>query len=660
MITISKIILNNIKRFNGRHEFQFSDKNVFTISGKNGSGKTTIIESVMTCQMAYFVHKNKELIENTALLTKAKKKIFSLLSGQKSSISLFMYDSESEKDISFTVSIKYIEKNIPDWILDITQESDNIFSKYWDLHKPSCLFFFIGSDKYFEEKSITYDSIKIQKNNDPDGFLLNYLIDYKNVEKFAYQKLINDWILQRLVPPDTNYQMSFLIGRILFSYLIPQLRIQHFTGATGNEFSILAKNIEERSKEFDYRYLSAGEKSIFYLCILINYFSNIGLLLIDEPENHLHEDLLLRLVALLQEITTCENYPSFIMEKNITPKKTKKANEQSKFEQDLNKVYKDYKLQKVIFTTHSKSLIYKNFEFGENYLLNSNFELLKQTSAEEELRKLGISTIYEKLLFVEGKNDKEVADKFLSNTDVTVIALSGCEHVIQMYKDLQKIQSNLINMKVCFLMDRDTRDVQVEELEKLDSIFFKNHFVVLERHELENYYLDEKLLEDLIMMDALSGIDMKIKMDDIRNLILEKANETKINVYQKELSEKLRMQINNLAINLGRASKIKCDTDDSFEKYIDQIIEKIKLDNLKKDFLDVHKKIKEKYATWDKDYLKFCDGKIVFNKFISELANKLKVKSERIRMYLDKLIQEDKDCKYEISKVFQKIRQIME
>lgn len=209
-------------------------------------------------------------------------------------------------------------------------------------------------------------------------------------------------------------------------------------------------------------------------------------------------------------------------------------------------------------------------------------------------------------------------------------------------------------------MDRDTRDVQVEELEKLDSIFFKNHFVVLERHELENYYLDEKLLEDLIMMDALSGIDMKIKMDDIRNLILEKANETKINVYQKELSEKLRMQINNLAINLGRASKIKCNTDDSFEKYIDQIIEKIKLDNLKKDFLDVHKKIKEKYATWDKDYLKFCDGKIVFNKFISELANKLKVKSERIRMYLDKLIQEDKDCKYEISKVFQKIRQIME
>ena len=58
MITISKILLNNIKRFKGSHEFKFSDKNVFTISGKNGSGKTTIIESLMICQMAYFVHKN--------------------------------------------------------------------------------------------------------------------------------------------------------------------------------------------------------------------------------------------------------------------------------------------------------------------------------------------------------------------------------------------------------------------------------------------------------------------------------------------------------------------------------------------------------------------------------------------------------------------------
>lgn len=658
MITISKILLNNIKRFKGSHEFKFSDKNVFTISGKNGSGKTTIIESLMICQMAYFVHKNKELIENTEFMVKANNKICSLLSGQKSSISLFMYDSESQKDISFTVNISYIAKNISTWKFDITSESDNIFSKYWDLHKPSCLFFFIDSDKYFEEKSITYDSIKIKKNDDPDSFLLNYIIDYKNVEKFAYQKLINDWILQRLVPPDTNYQMSFLIGRILFSYLIPQLRIQHFTGATGDEFSILAKNIKEKSKEFDYRYLSAGEKSIFYLCILINYFSNIGLLIIDEPENHLHEDLLLRLVDLLQKITTCKNYPNFIMEKNVLTRKIK--NENTKFEQDLNKIYKNYKLQKVIFTTHSKSLIYKNFEFGENYLLNSDFELLTQTSAEEELRKLGISTIYEKILFVEGQNDKEVADKVLSNTDITVIPLSGCEHVIQMYKDLQKIKSILFNMKICFLMDRDTKDEQIDELEKIDSDFFTNHFIVLERHELENYYLDEKLWEDLIMMDASSGIDMQIKKEDIPILILNYANETKINVYQKELNEKLRMQINSLSKMLGKSSKIKCDTDESFEKYTNQIIANIDLEILKNNFLEIYKKTKEKYANWANDYLKFCDGKIVFGKFITELAKQLKVTPERIRIYLDKLIQEDKDCKYEVSKVFRKVREILE
>ena len=113
-------------------------------------------------------------------------------------------------------------------------------------------------------------------------------------------------------------------------------------------------------------------------------------------------------------------------------------------------------------------------------------------------------------------------------------------------------------LKICFLMDRDTKDEQIDELEKIDSDFFTNHFIVLERHELENYYLDEKLWEDLIMMDASSGIDMQIKKEDIPILILNYANETKINVYQKELNEKLRMQINSLSKMLGISSKIKC------------------------------------------------------------------------------------------------------
>ena len=361
MITISKVVLNNIKKFKGIHEFSFSEKNIFTISGKNGSGKTTIIESLMICQMAFFVNSNKDLLEHTEIYNKATEKICSLLSGNYSSISLYMIESESNKEITFTVNIGFIAEDYITWSLEISNEDYNIFAKYWDLQNPSCLFFYIDSDKYFDEKSITYDSLKIKKNDDPDSFLLNYIVDYKNVERFAYQKLINDWILQRLVPPDVNYQLSFLIGRILFSYLLPQLRIQHFTGATGNQFSILAKNIEENSKEFDYRFLSAGEKSIFYLCILINYFSNIGLLIIDEPENHLHEDLLLRLADTLQQIINCNDYPQYIIEKNIYKKKTQKA-EESKFDLDTKKVFKNYKLQKVIFTTHSKSLIYKNFE----------------------------------------------------------------------------------------------------------------------------------------------------------------------------------------------------------------------------------------------------------------------------------------------------------
>lgn len=659
MITISKIVLNNIKRFKGKHEFKFGDKNLFTISGKNGSGKTTLIESMMICQMAYFINDNREMLENSEIMNKAIKKIFSFLTNTNSSIELFMFDNETQKQISFTVKIEYNFDQYYSWKLGITDEDNKIFSKYWNLYNPSCLFFFIDSDKYFEEKSITYDSIKIKKNDDPYGFLLEYLVDYKNVEKFAYQKLINDWILQRLVPPDINYQMSFLIGRILFSYLLPQLKIQHFTGATGNEFSIMAKNVIENSPEFDYRYLSAGEKCIFYLCILINYFSNIGLLIIDEPENHLHEDLLLKLSDLLHQITICNDYPSFIIEKNIYKSKSKRKEDRSKFDTDLEKVFKNYKLQKVIFTTHSKSLIYKNFEFGENYVVDSDFKLLNQTSAEVELRKLGISTIYEKLLFVEGNSDKTVAEKLLSDIDVTIVELNGCEKIIQMYRDLRLLKEKLSNMKICFLMDRDTRDGQIDIIEAEDSEFFKEHFIVLERHELENYYLDEKLWEDTLDIDNPTGLPISIKKEDIHGLLFSTANNTKVTVYQKELNEKLRMQINNLTKILGKASNISCSTEEDFKDYIDSAISKISLENLKDEFMNTYHHAMHKYANWNEDILKYCDGKDALRYFKHKLATELKVFPERIDLYMDKLVLDDRECKYEISKLFHRVKKLL-
>ena len=54
---LNKVILNNIRKFNGYQEFVFDKKSAInTISGKNGSGKSTIVESVILCQKAFFVN----------------------------------------------------------------------------------------------------------------------------------------------------------------------------------------------------------------------------------------------------------------------------------------------------------------------------------------------------------------------------------------------------------------------------------------------------------------------------------------------------------------------------------------------------------------------------------------------------------------------------
>lgn len=281
---------------------------------------------------------------------------------------------------------------------------------------------------------------------------------------------------------------------------------------------------------------------------------------------------------------------------------------------------------------------------------------MNQTSAEEELRKLGISTIYEKLLFVEGKDDKKVAEKFLTDKDVTVIPLGCCDKVVQMYKDILLIKDKLSTIKICFLMDRDTKDGKIDELEQMDPDFFENHFVVLDRHELENYYLDQKLWEDTLEIDNPMELPLSIKKEDIPSLLFKAANETKISVYQKELSEKLRMQITNLTEHLDKATSITCDTKEHFDEYANSVIEKISLEQLKSEFENVYENTVEKYSNWDKELFKYCDGKIAYHIFISKLARDLQVMTSRIELYIDKLIMKDKDSKYEITKVFDKIR----
>ena len=655
MIYLNKIELYDIKKFSLKHVFDFSsEEKIFTLSGKNGCGKTTVIESLMLCQMAYFFKKyDKNLSENQ--ISKCNKQILNYLTNKKSYIKI-VFSCDFNEDGTNEINFK-IFKTKEFWNIDISEDDSKIFDKYWNLDDPKGLFFFINSDKYYEEESISYDNMKIQKE-DKKRSLLESIVDYNNVTKHIYSRLVNDYILSRLNP--SGQQTAHKIAKVLFHSLLPSIQIDNFTGSNEGEFKSQAKH--ETGGKFDFRYLSSGEKTVFYSCLILNYFPNLGLLIIDEPENHLHEDLLLKFVDLLYRITECKNYPELIFnlqkdmdedeDSELSDDKTEKRTKG--FESNVKKYFSSFNLHKVLFTTHNKALIYKTFYLGSNFLINDKLEFLKQNDAERKLHELGITSGYEKLLFVEGDDDKNRLEIILKGLPIEICVLNNCETVLSVYQSIEKIKQNIHSIDFCFLMDRDTRELNFfADLMHADSDFYNKHFIPTWGHEFENYYLDKKLIEGIFLKNSSAVTDLTVPESEIESWLEEAAEKTKTTVFRKDLNEKLDFNLKcfNQLIKMDEIN-VSLTDENVFGDYAQRIEDNIKTKNIKDEFIQTYKQIIEKYKKWNTEKLKLCDGKEALN----TIMPKLKLNSNQINDAIRLLVAEDVDEEYQFTKLVKQIK----
>jgi hypothetical protein len=83
--------------------------------------------------------------------------------------------------------------------------------------------------------------------------------------------------------------------------------------------------------------------------------------------------------------------------------------------------YYRHNLKQIFFLTHSKNLIYNNFSYGKNYIVNKGMNEITYANSENVLRQIGLSTVYSKVLFVEGKDDYD----FLQNILLHIILKSN-------------------------------------------------------------------------------------------------------------------------------------------------------------------------------------------------------------------------------------------
>lgn len=229
------------------------------------------------------------------------------------------------------------------------------------------------------------------------------------------------------------------------------------------------------------------------LRVVLDYeFEKPDLLLIEEPEVHLHPALEITMMQYLQRISAdCQ----------------------------------------VFLTTHSSNFL-DTADLRNVYLITkdqaTHAQLLNVEEAEEAIpQELGIRLssvfMYDRLVFVEGSSDEQVLRTFaatlglnLSRTAVAFIPIGGARNFAH-YASADTLGFlSKRRVRVHFILDRDERDsVEIDKLRsRLGSL---GDLRVLDRRELENYLLSSEALARYLTTRTGYHIDA----DDISAILAE-------------------------------------------------------------------------------------------------------------------------------------------
>ena len=630
-LRIKKLTIENIRNFKKVHEFDFSTAEfINTISGKNGAGKSTVFECVSICQKAYYIWKyyyptkrSDELSEKYNQIL--NKDIDSIASNKHSSIELVLSlcfdhnDNESETNDELLLTITFsFSSNSHEWHLTISPEDDAILQRYWNEYNPTNVIVLLDADKMVDEEDFSFQKINMVSENTSE--VIDFIMDPKKTYQNLYNIAMNSYVHNRLVPSKNRKDIFTVDSKKMFAEIMANhsITMGNFSGQQKKDQFVLIAN---RDGKYDMRQMSSGEKLIWYILLLFNYIKSISVLIIDEPENHLHEQLSWALVKYLL---------------------------------DINKERKNgVAIEQVFLLTHAKNLIYNNFSKGSNYLLDNNnsLQIIDRENCEDILRSCGISYTDDKVLYVEGDTEITLLGELCSENNIKVRQLANCGEIIRVFSSLSKVKDLVYVPRFVFLIDRDTRDdSEIELLKSKNTTFFNEHFAVLPCHEIENFYLDEVIISEVynnLMHLADPEFKKDITNEEILEVIRKKADGALSNTKKKYLNYRLDelAQGFNKLIHL---KKIRSDTKVEFDTYIDDLFTSNEFNDrilmLKNTYDDMSEKYSE--SKWKKDWKVLCDGKTVYTQTVTELSVRSKIPWAWLDKHIRSAIRKDKNSSF--------------
>lgn len=253
-----------------------------------------------------------------------------------------------------------------------------------------------------------------------------------------------------------------LFGNLLYPKQMQPIQI--------NSTTIQYKDEEDVIRNFDR--LSSGEREVVVLTFdILTQNPSDCIILIDEPEVHLHPELTFRLVKVLKSIGKRNQFFLF---------------------------------------THSPDIIGNSLDTGVHFVRpkskiktgnqvikvdNDNLEGFRNIPNIRET--IGMVSVGKKLLFVEGKNTSIDRDVFATiakaaKTDVAIIPSDSCSNINNMSLICETFAKGVFGIELFMVRDRDgLTDEQIQTFTEKS----KGKLNVLPYYHIENFFLAPKAIE---------------------------------------------------------------------------------------------------------------------------------------------------------------------
>lgn len=409
----------------------------------------------------------------------------------------------------------------------------------------------------------------------------------------------------------------------IFSALLPGKELQDINPAAPREFHFK----EGIANPLPFKSLSSGEQEVVKVVFdVVRKDIKHSVIIVDEPELHLHPTLTFKLIETLKTIGDHTN--------------------------------------QFIFLTHSADLISTYYSTGDVYFIdsvqtgsNQAHRLSELNHSHSELvqligQNLGLFAVGKKLIFIEGENSSidrltyhAIVQKVIP--DAKVIPVGSVANIITLNTIEEQIRNSIFGIDIFMIRDRDGLDAnQISEIEK------SGHIRCLKRRHIENYFLDSEILFKVAEKLYATATNPKLTKELIESEIKEIAkNSLNFNLLKntkefltlnhffkvptvKGVETKKIEDIKIEILNGVKASvgKLSLGLDETvFSKWLDdeeqRLIELLKTE------------------TWKIEF----QGKIIFNKLCTDL---LKTEPVRVRQaYVDIALTEKPEVFYDITEI---------